>query len=357
MFCLTQGMKSIAVLGGLFIGTCQAASLTVLVGGGMLGDSMMTSVVEPFEKATGIKVNAVKQQCAPAIIRTMAQSKRQDIDLCMLSSASMIVLAREGLLGEINYQAIDPAVAEQIEPALRHKYGVGFFNYAIALGYDRSKLRGAVNPPQSWGEFWDPKKFPGSRILQSGAYPGQGPWEEALIADGVPVEKLYPIDVDRALKSLDKIKPAVRKWWMVGAEQEQAFSGGGAAMGQGFDGVFQNVMKTNEKVAYTYAQAKIYTLHLVVPKGAKNSLEAEKFINFALNAERQALFSKLSGYSPTNRSAFKFLDPAFASTLVGAPGNKEKAYYSNADWYSALDASGKTNAEALINRWNEWVLK
>lgn len=357
MSYLTRGMKSIAVLGGLVIGTCQAASLTVLIGGGTLADSMMASVVEPFEKETGIKVNAVKQQCAPAIIRTMAQSKRQDIDLCMLSTASMIMLAREGLLGEINYQAISPGIADQIEPALRDRFGVGFFNYAIALGYDRSKLREGVNPPRSWSEFWDPKKFPGSRILQSGAYPGQGPWEEALIADGVPVEKLYPLDVDRALKSLDKIKPTVRKWWMVGAEQEQAFSGGGAAMGQGFDGIFQNIIKSNDKVAYTYSQAKIYTLHMVVPKGAKNVAEAEKFINFALNAERQAMFAKLSGYSPTNRSAFKFLDPAFASTLVGAPGNKDKAYYSNAAWYSALDASGKTNAEALIKRWNEWVLK
>src|SRR5438309_6091061 len=47
--------------------------------------------------------------------------------------------------------------------------------------------------PTTWAEFWDAKKFPGPRTLRAGVY-GTGAYEEALLADGVPMDKLYPMD-------------------------------------------------------------------------------------------------------------------------------------------------------------------
>src|SRR5258707_3380148 len=37
--------------------------------------------------------------------------------------------------------------------------------------------------------------------------------EAALMADGVPMDKLYPIDIDRPLRKLEEIKPHVDVWW------------------------------------------------------------------------------------------------------------------------------------------------
>jgi putative spermidine/putrescine transport system substrate-binding protein len=34
-----------------------------------------------------------------------------------------------------------------------------------------------------------------------------------LLAAGVPPDKIYPIDIDRAFESYDKIKANVVKWW------------------------------------------------------------------------------------------------------------------------------------------------
>ena len=45
--------------------------------------------------------------------------------------------------------------------------------------------------------------------------------EFALIADGVPMDKVYPIDIDRAFKSLSRIKSAVPKFWDTGALSSQ----------------------------------------------------------------------------------------------------------------------------------------
>ena len=52
-----------------------------------------------------------------------------------------------------------------------------------------------------------------------------GLFEIALLADGAKPEEVYPIDVERALKSLDKIKDDVI-WWSSGAEPIQLLASG-----------------------------------------------------------------------------------------------------------------------------------
>ena len=53
--------------------------------------------------------------------------------------------------------------------------------------------------------FWDAKSFPGQRSVRK--HPIYA-LEMALIADGVPMDKLYPLDVDRAFKKLEQLKTA-----------------------------------------------------------------------------------------------------------------------------------------------------
>src|SRR5260370_15646052 len=62
----------------------------------------------------------------------------------------------------------------------------------------------------TWADFWNTKRFPGGRSLRKDP---RTTLEFALLADGVPIDKLYPLDVDRAFRSLDKIAPSVTVWW------------------------------------------------------------------------------------------------------------------------------------------------
>src|SRR5205823_2462578 len=72
--------------------------------------------------------------------------------------------------------------------------------------------------PKSWADWWDVKKFPGARSMRD--HPVDN-LEFALIADGVAMDKLYPLDVDRAFKKLDQIKPHVNVWWSTGQQPAQ----------------------------------------------------------------------------------------------------------------------------------------
>ena len=58
--------------------------------------------------------------------------------------------------------------------------------------------------------MFDTKKFPGKRTFYKWSAPGV--IEIALLADGVPADKLYPLDLDRAFKKLDTIKSDI-VWW------------------------------------------------------------------------------------------------------------------------------------------------
>ena len=63
--------------------------------------------------------------------------------------------------------------------------------------------------PQSWADFWNLKEFPGKRTL---GRISQSVLEAALLADGVPFDKLYPIDVKRALEKIKEIKSQTLFW-------------------------------------------------------------------------------------------------------------------------------------------------
>ncbi|MFX5656770.1 extracellular solute-binding protein, partial [Acinetobacter baumannii] len=58
-----------------------------------------------------------------------------------------------------------------------------------------------------------------------------GALEAALLADGVALDQLYPLDVDRALKKIAEIKDHL-VLWDTGASSQQLFRDGEVTMGQ-----------------------------------------------------------------------------------------------------------------------------
>ena len=86
---------------------------------------------------------------------------------------------------------------------------VGNFVYAMVMGYHTAAYPKGKEP-KSWAEFWDIKAFPGPRTLADMAS-GAPDLEFALIADGVPPDKLYPLDIERGFKSLSRVRPAVHE--------------------------------------------------------------------------------------------------------------------------------------------------
>ena len=194
-----------------------AQQLVVRTPGGVFDDVKRETVYEPFRKATGIEIVPVPATVAKLL--AMFRSGQMEIDLIDTGDDTLLQLDIAGALMPLDYSAFKFTNPEDLDPAIKRKAQVGNFVYAMIMGYHTSAYPKGKEP-KSWAEFWDIKAFPGPRTLADMAS-GAPNLEFALIADGVPAEKLYPLDIERAFKSMSRVRPAVPKFWDTGALSTQ----------------------------------------------------------------------------------------------------------------------------------------
>jgi putative spermidine/putrescine transport system substrate-binding protein len=192
------------------------------------------------------------------------------------------------------------------------------------------------------------KKFPGTRSLRGKAYVTL---EMALLADGVPKDKIYPIDADRAYKKLEEIKPSVSAWWASGAQSAQLIADGEADMIAIWNGRLTGAMKANPDIAYTFNEGIYQNTCLVIPKGSKNKEAALKVINEMLSPDLQADIPKYIAYGPANPKAYELgkISDDVKKTLPSAPENFGQQVLIGAEWWASPEGSKATE------RWLSFV--
>ncbi len=191
------------------------------------------------------------------------------------------------------------------------------------------------NGPQNWADFWDVKKFPGTRC-----YRNTVTLEPALMADGVPLDKIYavlsaPGGIARAIGKLRELKPHIAVWWSSGAQSAQLMKDGAVDMIAGWNGRFDAVRKAGAKVAYTFNQGLLDTDCYVIPKGAPHKDVAMRFIAEISKPQYQAALTKYITYGPTNQKAYELglIAPAYAAQLASSPANAAKQLLIDDAWY------------------------
>ena len=134
-----------------------------------------------------------------------------------LSSSLSLRASREGLAEPIDWTIVKE---DDLPPSavVADGFGIAQNILGTALCYRSGKYRDGG--PSTWADFWDVKKFPGSRSLCLSYSPRTLIF--ALLADGVPRDQLYPLDIDRAFKKLDQIKPHVKVWWREGTQSQHS---------------------------------------------------------------------------------------------------------------------------------------
>ena len=105
---------------------------------------------------------------------------------------------------------------------------------------------------------------------------------------------MYPLDVDRAFKKLEEIKPHLALWWSSGAQSVQIPTDGEIDMQAIWNCRAQAAIDSGAAAAYTYNQG-IYDVEcFMVLKGTKNKDVAMKIINIMLDPKNQATAASLS---------------------------------------------------------------
>ncbi len=325
--------------------TNKVKELVVCSYGGSFQEAQRKAFFKPFEEETGIKIREASWSGEYAKIKAMVESKNVIWDLVTAAESSIIQRGiHEGILEKISYKNIDKS---RFIPESITEYSVGFDYYSTVLSYSLIDYPIGSAHPTSWKDFWDIKKFPGARCLRNDP---RTTLEFALLADGVPMDQLYPLDLDRAFKSLDKIKNNVSVWWVSGHQPAQLLADKEVKMVSAFNGRIWSAAQ-NDKIPVNveWNQGCLDVDAWIIPKGAKNYDEAIKLIEYTSRPEVQIELTKYISYSPTLPKAFDKLDKSVHSVLPTSPENKDKQFFFNGKWWAE-------NESHVNERWNEWLL-
>src|SRR5260221_4167151 len=192
------GLAALGVVPAVLDGGAAHAEAKEIVGVNWGGDALKyfaTSWGDPYTKDTGIKVVWDGTGPSAGKMKAMVESKNVTWDVCDSGSGTCLIVGKQGFLDEFDYSLVDKT--KLLRPQFAYKWGMANYLFSYVIAYDTAKLGGKV--PKSWADFWNTKHFPGKRTMRKDI---QGTLEAALMADGVPIDKIYPIDQARAFKQL-----------------------------------------------------------------------------------------------------------------------------------------------------------
>jgi len=313
--------------------------------GGAFQAAQREAYFKPFERLSGIKV--IESEGPDVVkVKAMVDTKNIEWDVAEFDRADIINLERKGSYWEeIDYSLVDAA---NIGEAFVYKYSLDMLPYGQVLAYRTDAFNGAK--PDGWADFWDTKKFPGGRSMPAGSGGLVPDLESASMAAGVPMEKVYPIDIDKAYASLAKIKPAVVKWWEAGAIPAQLLNDKEITMGIAWNGRIAAIQAKGAPVDVAWRQGALRTDCWAVPKGAPNRENAMKFTAFITLPVPQARLSMLIPYGFVNNKAVDYLPAERLKLLPTAPDIKKQMYVYNSEWWA-------DNRDKVVSRWASFLLQ
>lgn len=316
-----------------------AEVLHVNTWGGIWERAAIKNLFEPFTRDTGIEIRPV----SPVSFAKLAQQVRSgayEFDVTTLGAGEIIRANQANLLEKLD--GTDLAKSPPF-PGAAFQNGASSHAFATVMAYQ--KARYPNGGPTSWAEFWDLQKFPGSRCMQRYA---SRILPIALAADGVPTDKLYPLDLNRAFRSLDRIKPAVRVWWTQGQQSQQLLRDGEIDLIALWHGRTLELIDEGKPVEIVWDQAQIERAYWVVARGTPRRDAAMRYLEAALKPERVAGFCRDSLNGPLNPAAFNFLSPAEASRMPTSPAYANKVFEQDILNFGA-------DVNAATQRFERWI--
>lgn len=338
-FLARAGAAALAPL--VITSRARAAARMVYVNtwGGSWTAAEEAAFFKPFTAETRIQVRTVAP-VSYAKLKAQVQSGNYEWDLTSINEGDWRRAEKEGLVEPIDWTIIKK---EKLPPNAVHANGIAYCALGTNLCYRSDKFpKGA---PQSWADFWDVKNFPGARALYNN-------WSRtlpmALVADGVAYDKLYPLDVDRAFKKLDEIKPHIKVWWTQGNQSQQLIRDGEVDMMAIWNARASELKVQGSPVELVWNGAEITTTMWGVAKGAPNRREAWELIQFATQPEPQAEFCKRLYYGPSNPKAFDHIPNEIARQMPTYPANEKVAIKPDPEWEAE-------NGARLTERFTQWL--
>jgi putative spermidine/putrescine transport system substrate-binding protein len=305
---------------------------------------MKSTFYPAFQKKTGIQIQTDTFCCAVIDkLRSMENSNHviwSAINFVTLTD--FLMAEKAGLLQPLDTKIVP---VSQLQNGLYDRYGYQVFRGADLVAWLTKSYPKGTPHPTTFEDLFNTTKFPGKRCLyKSPQY--SGTLEGALLADGVPANKLYPLDLTRAFKKLDTIKSDIV--WATFGQGLQFLLNGTCKMAALINGHAQTAANQGNDISVAWRHALYYFTVNAIPKKSPNAAAAQQFLGEIITDRKaQAQFYPKIAYTiPLKKPNI----PAAAAKWVPegkniAQGIKED----DAGYYL------KNNA-AITKAWNNWLV-
>ena len=311
--------------------------LTFVTWGGTYRGTIEQGAIKSFTETTGIKVNVID---TPDLAKVKAQVTTGNVEWDVFDAPGALGAsgAKEGY-----WEALDPKLFDLEDLAIKPtNVLVPFYTFAGGIAWNPAKFPDGKHPT-TFKEYFDVKAFPGRRTFRD--RPSET-LEAALLADGVAPDKLYPLDVDRAFKALDRVKASVASWVAATPQTITLLQTGEVDFSYSYASRVKTTNAEGAGMAFSFAQTLNGLEYLAVLKGAPNKENAFKFVSHCLKPEVQAKTMELMSNTPVSKKAFPMLSEGARKWLPDL-ANPQNVLLNDAWWAD--------NFEKVTRRFKEWV--
>lgn len=331
------------------IGRGRAAdpvTVNVAAYGGVINDYLSRTFGVPFERQTGIKVNfGTGASLALARLQVSSGAAAQ-WDIIVLSGSEYSAAVQQNLIEPYDFAILDPH--GRIPAAYRQSHGVKLSLYLFSMCWDKRQIPDA-SAPKTPAEFWDTERFKGKRSLYSNVVDGSV-LEMALLADGVALDKLYPLDVDRALRSLNRLGRDNIIWHTANQEPIQQLTSGAVSLATAFNGRVILANRSGAQLNYSPAYSGVSGSPYTVSRASTKKREAFQLLSFMLtNPEAGAEYMQQTRYALPNTEALKLVPQEVLDELPTSPALQDKVFLKSDAWWAA-------NLATATRKFREWQL-
>lgn len=302
---------AIAIASMLATGAAHAADnkLVMASWGGIFKDTTQKYIAAPFEKAMNatIDIADVGGGWAAKIQAQKAAGKVQWDIIDSIDAGSAAFLFKNGMVAPIPADVAEKLKAVSI-PGTVTDFGIEEGSTGVVIA-----CRKDVKCPTTSAEFFDAKAFPGARAIVN--EPNQVlPF--AALAAGVPADKLFPVDLDKAFAMLNGIKDQVSVWPTSGDQQQQVLRSGEVDMAIMWNGRAYDLTQKGTPLTMVWKGALLDPGYIVVLQDAPNKDLAFKYMEYyATHAQQQADWAKVLPYGMASKDVAGLLPKDVADAL------------------------------------------
>ncbi len=340
----TAAAVAVSSLGFPYIAQAKPEKLIIPDAGGALRDAYIPSHYKGFTEKTGIEVQPAAYMGIAQIKALVENQAWGQADIIVTSASEAAIAGAQGLVEPIDYGQID---RDALIPEAANEFWLMTLVAASLIAWNTEAMT-KEQAPKNWAEFFD---LPNPPVVKG----PRGLWKNAALVmdmaalgDGVAKEDLYPLDVNRSINALQRIRDDIY-WWEHGAQSAQLLVDNEVDFEFAWNGRVWTPKKEGAPVDYHFNQALLDGDAAVIPKGHPNKKWAMEFAAYMMTPEPQAQLAELIPYGPTNTKANALIPAATLAVLPTGPDNFPGTIFVDQSWWAA-------NGQSAYDAFNEWLL-